>query len=295
MGKITAIVTKRKDILGELVEQFLDDLRAQNKSPHTIKNYHADLRAFLEFYKGSLETISAPILRKYFAQLEGLTPNTISRKHTSLKSFLRWCYQQELISANPMEKVASVKLPETQPRFLELAQVQKILSVISRDRDRVLFTLISETGLRISEALSIQVEDLRLDAQELRVKGKGQKERTVHLIKTQSLRLLRWFLRKYGIKDGLLFRPDLAKQRQGATGKPLDYSVVCRAWGKYCALAGIDATIHQLRHTYATSLINKGARVEVVSKLLGHSNLQTTQRYAKVSDATVKRALEQIL
>ncbi|MNX68449.1 Tyrosine recombinase XerD [compost metagenome] len=280
--------------LPRLVEEYLSDLRAENRSPHTLKNYRADLLAFQRFYQGALEALSATVLRQYFAGMGEASPATQARRRASLKSFLGWCYQHDLTPTNPMEKLGSVKLPETQPRALALAEVDKILSVIKNDRDRVLFTLLSETGLRISEALALKVEDLRFDAQELRVNGKGQKERTAFLTKTESLRLLRRYLRKSGITSGFVFPPDERKQRAGASGKPLTYSVICRAWSRYCAEAGIDCTIHQLRHSYATDLINRGVRVEMVSKLLGHKNLQTTQRYATVSDQALKRTLEEL-
>lgn len=295
MGKLVQFTKDSTPVVATLVDQFLADLKSENKSAHTLKNYRADLQAFLRFYQGELSALSAAVLRDYFTkELAKASPGTQARKRASLKSFLRWCFQQDLIVSNPMDKIGSVKLPEAQPRFLPLGDVNKILKVIEDDRDRVLFTLLSETGLRISEALGLRVQDLRLESKELRVSGKGQRERTIHLVKTESLRLLGWYLRKYDIRDGLVFRPDSAKQRHGASDKPIDYSVVAKAWKRYCLEAGISCTIHQLRHSHATDLINRGASVEVVSKLLGHKNLQTTMRYAVVSDRSVKETLEKV-
>lgn len=293
MTKIATFRDRGTSTLPGIAKAFLRDLESQNRSPHTLKSYRLDLDEFLRFYQGGLDGVSAAVLREYFAgRAELLSPASQARKRATLKSFFRWCYQQDLISSNPMDKVGSVKLPESQPRFLSIEQVKGILGGISNDRDRVLFTLISETGLRISEALAVRVEDLRLEAQELRVRGKGQKERTVHLVKTESLRLLKWYIRQHGIKEGLVFRPDQAKQRRGVAGHPIDYSVISRAWKRYSEAAGVSCTIHQLRHTYATSLINRGVPVEVVGKILGHKNVQTTTRYARVSDQTVRNALE---
>lgn len=296
MGKIAAFkkpTAKDQSDLSHLVEEYLADLASLNKSKHTVTNFRSDLKTFLRFYQGRLEELSAPILRQYFSgDVAALSPTTQARKRCSLKSFLHWCYQEDLIASNPMNKLGTIKLPETQPRFLPLDQVRRILAVIKDDRDKLLFTLISETGLRISEALSLSIDDLRLDSQELRVFGKGQRERTVHLVKTESLRLLKSYIRKHGLTDGLVFRPDPAKQRYGVVGNPLTYSVICRAWNRYRAEAGIDCTIHQLRHSYATDLINRGVAIEIVGKILGHKNLQTTTRYASVSDQTVKKALE---
>lgn len=276
-----------------MVEEYLADLRARNKSHHTIRNFRADLVGFMRFYPGYVCGIDAGVLRDYF---KGLTtsPATQARKRTALKSFLNWCVENDVINANPMGRLGAVKLPEAQPRFLPMDQVRIILATIEDERDRLLFTLIAETGLRISEALSIRVEDLRLEAKELRVTGKGQRERTVDLVKTESLRRLKAYLKKHGISSGLVFRPDAAKQRYGATDKPIDYSVIAKAWKGYCTSAGVTCTIHQLRHSQATHLINRGVPIEVVAKVLGHKNLQTTRRYATVSDQTVRKALEDV-
>lgn len=298
MGSIVALKkTQPTAKLPRLVEDFLQELRGLNRSPNTVRGYRTDLSAFLSFYKGSLENLSDDVLRAYFGrEVESLSPATRARKRAALKSFLDWCYRRRMIDANPMERLDKIKLPEALPNHKPDDQIEKVLSVINSDRDRVLFTLVAETGIRIAEALTIKVEDLRLDSQELKVRGKGQKDRTVHLVKTESLRLLRSYLRKTGITEGLVFRPDAAKQRYGIAGKPLDYSVINRAWSRYCGEAEVkDCNIHALRHTYATRLINKGASIEMVSKLLGHASVQTTQRYARLMDETVKKRLEEIL
>ena len=217
MGSVTTMKRKTQTApkLASRVDEFLSDLQAENKSPHTLKNYRADLLGFLKFYLGPLEALSMPVLREYFAEMaEDASPATQARRRASLKSFLTWCHRHDFIKSNPMDKLGTVKLPETQPRALPLGDVATILRVIKNDRDRVLFTLLSETGLRISEALALTAEDLRLDVQELRVFGKGQRERTVFLTKTESLRHLRSYLRKTGIKSGLVFPPDgNARQR----------------------------------------------------------------------------------
>lgn len=280
-----------------LVADYLHELRVLNRSPNTIRGYKTDLSAFLAVYKGKVGNLSDDVLRSYFArEVDHFSPATRARKRAALKSFLDWCYRRQIIDANPMSRLEKVSLPEALPNHKPKDQIQKVLNVIKSDRDRVLFTLVAETGIRIAEALAIKVEDLRLESQELKVRGKGLKDRTVHLVKTESLRLLRWYLRKTGIAEGLLFRPGAAKQRYEIAGKPLDYSVINRAWSRYCREAGVaECNIHALRHIYATNLINRGASIEMVSKFLGHSSVQTTQRYARLKDETIKKRLEEIL
>jgi integrase len=158
-------------------------------------------------------------------------------------------------------------------------------------RDRTFFTLLYETGIRVGEGLSLQYSDVDLsqDDEKIRVFGKGQRERTVLLAAApQSIRLLRRHLKHSRITAGSVFRGD---PRYGGSPLPLDYSVIRKAWSTYCEAAGVQATIHQLRHSRATLLIQAGVPVTTVCKQLGHRNLQSTLRYAEVDQATVKQDL----
>jgi len=174
-----------------------------------------------------------------------------------------------------------------------LTTIRKVLDAIPKAnlRDRLLFTLIAETGLRISEALGIYHEDLILtpDDEQIVIRGKGGQRRTVMLYAApRSLKLLRRFLRETGIRSGALFRGD---PRRGGSASPIHYRTAHNAWRRYCAKAGVKINIHALRHSFATRLLNEGVSLAVVRKLLGHRRMQTTLRYAEVTDATVKREL----
>jgi integrase/recombinase XerD len=158
-------------------------------------------------------------------------------------------------------------------------------------RDRTLFTLLYETGVRVGEALALQYSDVTLtqDDEKLRVFGKGQREHTVMLTAApESIRLLRRYFKHSHIASGSVFRGD---PRYGGSPLPLDYTVVHKAWQKYCRSAGVQATIHQLRHSRASQLIQAGVPVTTVRKQMGHRNLQSTLRYAEVDQATVKQDL----
>jgi len=186
-------------------------------------------------------------------------------------------------------------MEEKPPRALPKSDVEKILRAIPAQklRDRLLFTLIAETGLRISEALNIYVEDLDLtpDDEKILVRGKRKTARTVMLYAApRSLKLLTRYLAQSGIASGALFR---GNERRGGSRQPIRYRTAAQAWTHYCQQAAVKATIHQLRHSFATELVNEGVRLEVVRKLLGHRNMQTTLRYAEVNDKTVKEELWQ--
>jgi integrase len=162
--------------------------------------------------------------------------------------------------------------------------VEAILKVIptAQRRDRLLFRLIFETGLRVSEALGVHLEDLDLtaDDEHLNVLGKGGQRRTVLLDDANLVRQLRAYLKQTGYRHGPLFRAE-----KNSRGGPLRYQSVQERWARYCARAGVSCTLHQLRHTHATELVNGGVGLATIRKRLGHKNLQTTLRYAEQSDA----------
>ncbi|MFP4058168.1 MAG: tyrosine-type recombinase/integrase [Candidatus Brocadiia bacterium] len=279
--------------LRRLLDDFLTDLQNAGRSPHTVTNYRCDLRRLVAFFTDGLSGITPSGLRGFFATFADKAPATRARIQASVNAFLIWCYRHDLIGANPMQKLERVKVGESHPRGLDEATIRKILDAIPRRnlRDRLLFTLIAETGLRVAEALGVYHEDLVLtpDDEQIIVRGKGGRTRTVMLYAApESLKLLRRYLRDSGITSGALFRGDPAR---GGSNRPIHYRTAHHAWRRYCQKAGVEANIHALRHSFATRLINEGVSLGVVRKLLGHRNMQTTLRYAEVSDATVKREL----
>ena len=279
--------------LSQLAGDFLADLENAGRSRHTIVNYRCDLRRLADATPGGLHAIDPVHLRRFFLSLSDKAPATRARIQSSANAFLTWCFRHDLIPANPMQKLERMSVPDALPRGLAPGVVRKVLGAIPRRnlRDRLLFTLIAETGVRVGEALGIYHQDLILtpDDEQIVIRGKGGRTRTLMLYAApESLRLLQRFLRRTGITSGALFRGDPAR---GGSARPIHYRTAHKAWGRYCAKAGVDATIHALRHSFATRLINEGISLGVVRKLLGHRNMQTTLRYAEVSDATVKREL----
>ncbi len=271
--------------LPSAIADFLADLTHSNRSAHTRRVYGADLQQFAAFYRGPLADITADVLRAFFATWTSLSPATRARKQAAVASFLAWAYRQDLILMNPMGKIDRVKLDRAPPRGLERAQIEAILANIppARRRDRLLFRLLYETGLRVGEALSLYVEDVDLttDDEHLHVLGKGGRKRTVLLDDQAVVAQLRAYLRHARYQHGPLFRAE-----KNGRGGPLRYQSVQALWTRYCTRAGVMCTLHQLRHTHATELVNAGVSLATIRKRLGHKNVQTTLRYAEQSDAT---------
>ena len=267
------------------VATFLADLAHANHSPQTLRAYASDLAQLCAFHQGPLQTITAEVLRKFFEMYAHLRPATRARKQAAVARFLTWAEQQDLLEANPMRKIDRVKLDPPQPRGVERDQIESIFKAIpaSHLRDRLFFRLLAETGLRVSEGLSLYVEDLdlSLDNEHLTVVGKGGKRRTVLLDDPRLVHQLRAYLKRMGYTHGPLVRAE-----KNGRGGPLRYQSMQERWDHYCSQAGIACTLHQLRHTHATELINGGVSLPTIRKRLGHKNLQTTLRYAEQADET---------
>ncbi len=275
-----------------LVNAYVASLESRRIPFNTLKAYRGDLHRFVTMMPGDLGTITAPQIESYLSA-GGVSVATCRRRHACLRSFYQWLMLHEYLDASPMDRLVMGKTPEREPRPLSEDQVALVLAAIppSKTRDRALFTLLYETGMRISEALGMQHADLDLtaDDEKVRVLGKGGRERTVLLTAAPvSIRLLRRHLKKMKITSGSVFRGDV---RYGGSNLPLDYSVAHYAWQKYCAAAGVTATIHQLRHSRATLLIKAGVPLTTVRKLLGHRNIQSSLIYAEVDQETVKNDL----
>ncbi len=199
-------------LLDGLVADFLGDLAHANRSAHTHRAYATDLASFVRFHHGPASAITTEALRSFFATIAHLAPATRARKEAALASFLAWAYRHDLIPADPMGKLDRVRLEPPTPRGLPPSEVEAILAGIpfGRRRDRLLFRLIAELGLRAGEALSLYVEaiDLTPDDEHVSVLGKGGRRRTVLLDNDRLVAQLRAYLRQTGYQHGPLFRAE---------------------------------------------------------------------------------------
>jgi len=177
--------------------------------------------------------------------------------------------------------------------------VDRVLKAIPTGqlRDQLLFTTLAETGMRIGEALGLRIEDVDLTPDnELLVvrKPKGHRQRTVVLDDAPRTRLLlKKMLKQAGAKTGWLFRGDPAKRGKSEADGPLTYRAARARWTTYCTKAGVSATIHQLRHTVGTALINDGLPHEAVRRRLGHRSMEMVNRYGQMSDEVLRKHLRE--
>ena len=270
-----------------------------------MRNYTTDLlgseriKGFFPFLKekgvSSLDKVDRHVLRDYMGYLleRGVVKASIARKVSAIRSFYRYMVREKFLSTNPIEKASSPKLDKRLPSFLTIEEVVRLLNAADLSdpggqRDRALLELLYASGLRVSELAGLDPEHVDLDTNEIRVWGKGSKERMV-LMGEPAAKALRAYL-----SQG---RPELlGKKRNSALflnhdGGRLSERSIQRMLEKYAKVAGINKWVHPhtLRHTFATHLLDGGADLRVVQELLGHANLNSTQIYTHVTKSQARK------
>lgn len=292
----------------ETTVRFLRYLKIErNSSDYTIKSYREDLEILIEYFQDTLGRVPAPgeltpqDLRTYVAALHeaGYAKTSVARRLASLRSFFRFAQREGLCDSNPAKPLRNPRRERKLPHFLTTAEVGKLLlapdtSSPMGNRDRAIFETLYSAGLRVSELVGINLNDLDLEDGLVRVRGKGKRER---------LAPLGSFAVK-AIKQWMGNRVPADQQRPGDDGDPLFLNkfgkrLTTRSIGrmleKYLKLTGLDARTspHTIRHSFATHLLNGGADIRSVQELLGHKSLVTTQIYTHLSTAGLRQAYEQ--
>jgi len=292
-------------LVSELAGVFLE-ANHNTFSANTLRAYRYDLNLFARsFPRLEASEVRVEHLRAFLGAAADLAPSTLARRQAALRSCFGWTYREGLISSDPAARLEKVKVPRRDPRPLTPEQAEALLAAVpsSHRRNRLLFSLLYETGMRVGEALGIHVGHVHPNATDggyIQVVGKGDEERVVPLIDApRTTRLLRTHLKEAG-KVGPLFGGDLRKG--GRSAEALDYTTVLHHFERYLATARRKrpdlferetepVTIHRLRHAYATERLREGVSLQAVRKLMGHKNLQTTLRYAETDMESVKQEL----
>lgn len=271
----------------------------KNVSPYTVRNYTTDLVDFFDFLRRqevvSLKEIDRSILRDYLSDLmgRGFVKGSIARKLSAVRSFYRYLLREEMVQANPVKDTSSPRLDRRLPDFLTTEEMVRLietpdLSTPLGQRDRALLELLYASGLRVSELARLNLEQVNLDTREIRVWGKGSKERLT-LIGEPATQALTVYLNEG--RQNLLGSKSTNALFINRYGTRLTERSVQELLNKYARIVGISKKIHphMLRHTFATHMLNGGADLRVVQELLGHASLSSTQIYTHVSKSQARK------
>ncbi|HEY3325204.1 MAG TPA: tyrosine recombinase XerC [Planctomycetota bacterium] len=293
----------------QYVTQFLSHLSAERGySPHTIKAYSEDLSAFTTFLetRGELDAFPHQVdrlaLRGFLADQteKGTGKRTLGRRLSALRSFYKFLFKRKLCEHSPLDGIHNPKTPKTLPKYLTESEVRKLVESVTsagwRDvRDRALLELLYGAGVRVSELVGSNLEDLDGQRGLLLVRGKGKKERMLPIGTCATHALAAWMVRRAEAAGGRMDLPaaslvPTAPIFVNRFGTRLDVRSVRRILEKRLLAAGLPlgATPHTLRHSYATHLLERGADLRSVQELLGHASLSTTQIYTHVAPSRLK-------
>lgn len=294
--------------LTTLVDSYLIYLESEkNMAAKTIKSYNSDWMDFFHFLENNLgynlgclniEDINHGIVRKYLAHLNDreMAKTTVARRLAALRSFFRYLLKKELVLQNPIKDVATPKIPKRLPHYLEQAEMNRVLENYPHDtdadqRNKAILELLYGAGIRVSELVQLDLENIDLAYGYVRVFGKGGRERLVPLGRT-ALEEINKYLSE--ARPAWNFNNTKAVFLNRKGGRLSDRSV--RSIVKDCCrmLAAKEIiTPHGFRHSFASHLLDNGADLRVVQELLGHKKISSTQIYTHVSRGKLRKVYHQ--
>lgn len=287
-----------------MIESFLRYIEFEKRfSKHTVVSYKTDLSQFQDFLSSTYELeavydASFPMIRSWIAHLVDSKnePRSVNRKIASLRSFYKFLLRQGHISKDPMLKIRVLKTQKRLPEFVKEEEINHLLDHVVFDntfegfRDRLILELLYGSGMRLAELLQLTDGSINFTARTLRVLGKRNKERVIPF----GENLVSIIKNYQEARNRQVGRKDNAPLLVTDSGEPAYRMMIQRTVKKYLSATGVERrSPHVLRHTYATHLLNKGAEINAVKDLLGHSSLAATQVYTHNTMEKLKKAFEQ--
>jgi len=289
--------------LAEVKEKFIEYIRFEKRySHHTVAAYENDLTQFFDFLEtrydlGGVEGVDHTMIRSWLVYLleQGVSERSVNRKMATLKSFFRFLIKMGKAEANPMNRITSLKTSKRLPVYVEQDRIDFIFDQLDfgegypASRNRLILELFYATGMRLSELVNLQEQDVDLPHSTLKVLGKRNKERIIPFGTTMGGLLKQYLDLKRDLFPGQswLFLTDSGEHIY----PKMVYRIVNQALAQVSTLT--RKSPHVLRHTFATHLLNNGADLNAVKELLGHSSLAATQVYTHNEIEKLKRIYQQ--
>jgi integrase/recombinase XerD len=281
----------------DVLRSFISYLAVERGlSKNTVASYANDLKGFFASLMESGRepgSLTREDIVNYLGRLKdtGYSTASVCRFISSIKGFSRYLITEKIISEDPTETLRNPKQWDRLPKALSLEDIKTLFETEIKSetfiRDSAMLELMYSSGLRVSEVISSKVNDLNFEAGFLRVFGKGSKERIVPMNRRAAEKIRRYMLE---------LRPSLLKGRQSPflfltnRGRPMTRQRFWQALKNLGNLAGLKITPHTIRHSFATHLLDGGADLRSVQKMLGHEDISTTQIYTKVSADRIRKA-----
>ena len=285
-----------------LVEQFISFIEAEKRfSPLTVEAYHRDMEQFVAYLKSDFETddltqVKTTMVKSYIVKMkeEGLVNRSINRKISTLRTFYKYCLRENLIEKSPMTGIKALKQPKALVKFVTETDINKVSFGEEDDfascRDRLLFELLYQTGMRQAELRGLKDGDVDKMGMQLKIHGKRNKDRFVPL-SSQMIKLIT----QYQTMRNAAFEVKADRLLLNDKGEEMSPSYVYNK--VHHLLEGVTTlkqkSPHVLRHTFATHLLDEGASLVAIQKLLGHQDLATTQIYAHNTIEQLKKIHKQ--
>lgn len=274
----------------KLLKDYSDYLKIERAmSPNTVASYCSDVSAFLDASPVRAEETGTDAIVRYASSRKDLSKRSLSRLFSALRSFFGFLVMEGYIKENPCDGIDSPKLGRYLPEVLSVDEVSAIISSVQEDtwtgiRDRAILEVLYGCGLRVSEAVGINISDIFFSDSFLRIRGKGDKERVVPLGE-MALSAIRRYLEVRPEPAGRQYEDRLFLNK---AGKPLSRVSVFKMIKKQALAADIrkDISPHTFRHSFATHLIENGADLRAVQEMLGHESILTTEIYTHVDSAS---------
>lgn len=289
------------------LKRFLSHLQYEKRySPHTLKAYESDLGDFVNYISQQYSVTDLPSVTHFFIRSwivslidSGISPRSVNRKITALKTFFRFLLREKIVEQNPMIRIQSPKVGKRLPAFIDEKKMDMLFSEIPFPegfegiRDRTILELFYGTGIRLSELIGLQIHDVSLSQQTIKVLGKRNKERIIPMGQGLQSALKIYiegrekFLISENASAGYLF----FDKRRNQMYPKLVYRIIKKYLGMITT--GDKKNPHVLRHTFATHMLNNGAEINTVKELLGHSSLAATQVYTHNTIEKLKNIYKQ--